>query len=101
MVMATAGISLGVLILLLRVILGVAWANEGTLTLLGALFIFSGAQFLAFGLMGEYIGRIYQQVRLREHYLVRSVERPERIGRVLDRKSAEAPTAAGARAGRP
>jgi undecaprenyl-phosphate 4-deoxy-4-formamido-L-arabinose transferase len=75
MCFAVAGIGLGVLILVLRVALGVRWANEGTLTLLGALFIFSGAQFLAFGLMGEYIGRIYQQVRLREHYLVRAVER--------------------------
>jgi undecaprenyl-phosphate 4-deoxy-4-formamido-L-arabinose transferase len=98
MVMAAAGISLGAMILILRVILGVAWANQGTLTLLGALFIFCGAQFLAFGLLGEYIGRIFQQVRLREHYLVRSVERPERLGRVLDKKSAEAPTASSAKA---
>lgn len=75
MVFAAFGIGLGVLILILRVILGVKWANEGTLTLLGALFIFCGAQFLAFGLLGEYIGRIFQQVRLREHYLVRAVER--------------------------
>lgn len=75
MIFAAAGIGLGAVILILRLVLGVEWANQGTLTLLGALFIFCGAQFFAFGLLGEYIGRIFQQVRLREHYLVRSVER--------------------------
>jgi undecaprenyl-phosphate 4-deoxy-4-formamido-L-arabinose transferase len=76
MFFAASGIGLGILIFILRLVRGVAWANQGTLTLLGALFIFCGVQFLAFGLLGEYIGRIFQQVRLREHYLVRSVERP-------------------------
>jgi len=76
MVFAASGIGLGILIILMRLIRGDSWANQGTLTLLGALFIFCGVQFLAFGLLGEYIGRIFQQVRLREHYLVRSVERP-------------------------
>jgi len=76
MTFAASGIGLGILIIIMRLIRGDSWANQGTLTLLGALFIFCGVQFLAFGLLGEYIGRIFQQVRLREHYLVRSVERP-------------------------
>ncbi len=36
---------------------------EGVFTLFAILFIFIGAQFLAFGLLGEYIGRIYVEVR--------------------------------------
>ena len=44
-----------------------------TFTLFAVLFFFVGAQFLAFGLLGEYIGRIYQQVRHRPRYLVEAV----------------------------
>lgn len=46
---------------------------EGVFTLFAVLFVFVGAQFLAFGLLGEYIGRIYQEVRDRPRYMVRKV----------------------------
>jgi undecaprenyl-phosphate 4-deoxy-4-formamido-L-arabinose transferase len=35
------------------------------------LFFFIGAQFLALGVMGEYIGRIYREVRKRPAYTIR------------------------------
>ncbi len=37
------------------------------------LFFFVGLIFLALGLIGEYIGRIYLEVRRRPTYLVRAV----------------------------
>ena len=44
-----------------------------TFTLFAILFVFVGAQFLAFGLLGEYIGRIYVEVRDRPRYMVKKV----------------------------
>ncbi len=46
---------------------------EGVFTLFAILFMFIGAQFLAFGLLGEYIGRIYVEVRDRPRYMVKKV----------------------------
>jgi undecaprenyl-phosphate 4-deoxy-4-formamido-L-arabinose transferase len=48
-------------------------AVQGVFTLFAILFVFVGAQFLAFGLLGEYIGRIYVEVRNRPRYMVRKV----------------------------
>jgi undecaprenyl-phosphate 4-deoxy-4-formamido-L-arabinose transferase len=48
--------------------------EEGALwSLFAILFVFVGFIFLALGLMGEYIGRIYLEVRRRPTYLVRKV----------------------------
>jgi undecaprenyl-phosphate 4-deoxy-4-formamido-L-arabinose transferase len=48
--------------------------QEGALwTLFAILFFFVGLMFLAFGLIGEYIGRIYIEVRRRPTYIVRAV----------------------------
>nr|WP_320132964.1 glycosyltransferase [uncultured Holophaga sp.] len=47
----------------------------GVFTLFAVLFFFVGAQFLAFGLLGEYIGRIYQEVRDRPRYVVKRIHR--------------------------
>jgi undecaprenyl-phosphate 4-deoxy-4-formamido-L-arabinose transferase len=74
--MAVLGGALGAFLITMRFIYGVEWAANGTLTVLGVLLVFTGAQFFAFGLLGEYIGRIFQQVRLREPFIISSVERP-------------------------
>ncbi|HLO65541.1 MAG TPA: glycosyltransferase [Holophaga sp.] len=50
---------------------------EGVFTLFAVLFFFVGAQFLAFGLLGEYIGRIYQEVRDRPRYVVKTLHRTD------------------------
>jgi undecaprenyl-phosphate 4-deoxy-4-formamido-L-arabinose transferase len=48
--------------------------QEGaTWTLFAVLFFFVGLLFLALGLIGEYVGRIYLEVRRRPTYLVRAV----------------------------
>jgi undecaprenyl-phosphate 4-deoxy-4-formamido-L-arabinose transferase len=49
---------------------GPEWAAAGVFTLFAILFFFIGAQFVAFGLMGEYIGRIHADVRERPRYIV-------------------------------
>lgn len=67
------GIGFGILLLLMRLIRGPGWAAEGVFTLFAFLFVFIGAQFVAMGLLGEYIGRIYYDVRGRPRYFVREV----------------------------
>jgi undecaprenyl-phosphate 4-deoxy-4-formamido-L-arabinose transferase len=46
---------------------------EGVFTLFSILFFFVGLQILALGLIGEYVGRIYQEVRRRPRYVVREI----------------------------
>ncbi|MCB0319543.1 MAG: glycosyltransferase family 2 protein [Bdellovibrionales bacterium] len=38
-----------------------------------AIFFFSGLQLVTLGIIGEYIGRIYEEVKRRPHYLIRRV----------------------------
>ena len=67
------GVGLGVFLLIMRLAYGAEWAAQGVFTLFAVLFIFSGAQFVAMGLLGEYIGRIYHDVRARPRYFVHRV----------------------------
>lgn len=46
---------------------------EGVFTLFAILFFFVGLQILALGLIGEYIGRIYMEVRRRPKYVIKEV----------------------------
>ena len=71
--LAGAGIAFGFLLGALRLYFGPGWAAEGVFTLFAILFFLVGAQFFALGLIGEYIGRIYREVRKRPRYLVRKV----------------------------
>ncbi|HUV64739.1 MAG TPA: glycosyltransferase [Sedimentisphaerales bacterium] len=72
-VISVTGVGFGVFLLIMRVIYGPAWAAEGIFTLFAILFIFVGAQFVGMGLLGEYIGRIYNDVRARPRYFVHKV----------------------------
>ena len=46
---------------------------EGVFTLFGIAFFLIGMTLFGIGLLGEYVGRIYQQVRARPRYLVQAV----------------------------
>jgi len=65
-----AGLTFGLLLLVLRLIYGPAWAVGGTFTLFAILFIFIGAQFIGMGCLGEYLGRVYVDVRARPRFFV-------------------------------
>ena len=79
---AALGIGFGMLLLILRLAYGTEWAAQGVFTLFSILFIFIGAQFIGMGLLGEYIGRIYSDVRARPRYFVQQVIGRERDGDV-------------------
>jgi undecaprenyl-phosphate 4-deoxy-4-formamido-L-arabinose transferase len=68
-----AGVGFGVFLLIMRAIYGPHWAAEGIFTLFAILFVFVGAQFIGMGLLGEYIGRIYHDVRARPRYFIHQV----------------------------
>ncbi|WP_370546846.1 undecaprenyl-phosphate 4-deoxy-4-formamido-L-arabinose transferase [Edwardsiella tarda] len=72
-VIALLGFAFAVLLILMRLTLGPQWGAEGVFTLFAILFIFIGAQFVGMGLLGEYIGRIYNDVRARPRYFIQKV----------------------------
>jgi len=78
-IVSLMGVSLGVLILVLRFLWGPEWAAKGVFTLFAILFIFIGGQFVAMGFLGEYLGRTYTDVRARPRYFVQSVEGESRL----------------------
>ena len=70
---AASGIAFGIFLLTMRFYMGSAWAAQGVFTLFAVLFVFIGAQFIGLGLLGEYIGRIYQDVRARPRYFIKEI----------------------------
>ncbi|MFB3884581.1 MAG: glycosyltransferase [Thermodesulfobacteriota bacterium] len=72
-ILSAFGFGLGIFILTMRLLHGPEWAAGGVFTLFALLFIFVGAQFLGMGLLGEYIGRIYYDVRERPRYMISKV----------------------------
>ncbi|HVO33344.1 MAG TPA: hypothetical protein VMU17_05455, partial [Elusimicrobiota bacterium] len=60
---------------------------EGLFTLFAILFGFIGIQIMALGIIGEYVGRIYNEVRKRPRFVIKEIytsedlaRRPEPIG---------------------
>ena len=80
--MAFLGVALGVVIGVARVLYGAAWAAEGVFTLFSILFAFVGFQFFALGVMGEYIGRIYREVRKRPEYVIEKIHTNDESRRI-------------------
>jgi len=70
---ALAGFAFSLMLIVLRLFLGASWAGDGVFILFAVLFIFVGAQFIGMGLLGEYIGRIYNDVRARPRYFIQRV----------------------------
>lgn len=70
-----SGVALVAAVVLLagRLFLGSAWAVSGVFTILAVVFVFLGALLFAVGFLGEYVGRIYLQVRGRPRFIVREV----------------------------
>jgi len=75
---AFTGFAVGIYIFVMRHLQGDHWTQGGIFTLFAVLFIFVGAQFIAFGLLGEYVGRILQTVRQRPPYVLRELEEERR-----------------------
>ena len=70
----------GTVLVVGRVIGGREWAVSGVFTLFAVLFFFIGVLLFGIGLLGEYVGRIYTQVRHRPRFVVRQVIGGERAG---------------------
>ena len=70
---ALSGVSgLLVLVLLMRRLL-VGAEVEGVFTLFAIIFFLMGVVLFGIGILGEYVGRIYQQVRARPRYVVQTI----------------------------
>jgi len=67
------GFAIGAYIIVMRLFHGSDWAVGGVFTLFAILFIFIGALFVGMGLLGEYIGRVYDDVRARPRFFIHQV----------------------------
>jgi undecaprenyl-phosphate 4-deoxy-4-formamido-L-arabinose transferase len=72
-VISGVGVGFGLFLMIERLIRGPEWAAQGVFTLFAILFVFIGAQFVGMGLLGEYLGRVYGDVRARPRYFVERV----------------------------
>ncbi|WP_246795116.1 glycosyltransferase [Burkholderia perseverans] len=77
-ILSIGSAALFLLLLIRRFVVGAE--VQGVFTLFAITFFLLGVIIFALGLLGEYIGRIYQQVRARPRYLIQTVleEHPER-----------------------
>jgi undecaprenyl-phosphate 4-deoxy-4-formamido-L-arabinose transferase len=71
--LAFGGCAMGALLAVARFVYGAEWAGQGVFTLFAVLFFFIGGLFFALGIMGQYLGRIYHEVRKRPRYTIRSI----------------------------
>lgn len=70
---AIIGLFFGIFLILRRLYVGPE--VEGVFTLFAILFMFLGAVFVAIGVVGEYVARIYIEVRRRPLYTIHSIRR--------------------------
>ncbi|HET9180560.1 MAG TPA: glycosyltransferase family 2 protein [Candidatus Angelobacter sp.] len=57
--------------------------GEGFLVILVAVFFLGGIQLVSIGILGEYVGRIYDEVRHRPLFLIRELHRSENSGKAV------------------
>ncbi|MFA5109784.1 MAG: glycosyltransferase [Desulfobaccales bacterium] len=72
---ALLGLLFGALLLIRRIFVGPE--VEGVFTLFAILFVFVGLNTLGLALIGEYVGRIYREVRQRPRYVIRQTLGPD------------------------
>lgn len=72
-IMSLVGILSAVVLIGGRVIFGSAWAVDGTFTVFALVFILLGGLYLGLGIMGEYLARIYNDVRARPAYCIHKI----------------------------
>jgi undecaprenyl-phosphate 4-deoxy-4-formamido-L-arabinose transferase len=72
---AFLGLLLGLFLFLRRLFVGPE--VEGVFTLFAILFVFVGLNTLGLALIGEYVGRIYREVRGRPRYVIRQILGPK------------------------
>ena len=65
------GLALALFFIVRRLLVGPE--VEGLFALFAILFFFVGLQILALGLIGEYVGRIYMEVRRRPRYVIKEM----------------------------
>ncbi len=75
--MSVLGVFFGLFLAVARLAYGALWAAQGVFTLFAILFVFVGMQFFALGVIGEYIGRIYREVRKRPEYVIEQIHEAE------------------------
>ncbi|HVY60811.1 MAG TPA: glycosyltransferase [Planctomycetota bacterium] len=68
---ALTSIAFGAFLLIERLIRGPEWAAYGVFTLFAILFFMIGCLFFGMGMLGEYVGRIYNEVRKRPRGVVK------------------------------
>lgn len=71
MLVAAGSLSLVLVLFLRRIFLGPE--AEGLFTLFGILYFLAGVGILGLGIVGEYVGRIYQEVRGRPRFVIREI----------------------------
>ena len=69
LIIAIIGLGFGLFLILRR--LWVGPEVEGVFTLFAILFVFAGLQMFGLALIGEYVGRIYREVRQRPRFVIR------------------------------
>ncbi len=72
-VAALCGFGAAIVLMGLRLFYGSEWAGGGVFTVFAGLFFLIGAIFVALGLVGEYVGRIYDDVRARPRYFIEEI----------------------------
>jgi undecaprenyl-phosphate 4-deoxy-4-formamido-L-arabinose transferase len=70
---AVSGFGLAVYILIQRLLKGDSYTQGGIFTLFAILYVMVGGLFIGLGILGEYVGRIYGEVRQRPRYVVRQI----------------------------
>ncbi|HEY2145260.1 MAG TPA: hypothetical protein VGH12_04260, partial [Steroidobacteraceae bacterium] len=88
MLVALLSAMLFVVLIVRRILFGSE--AEGLFTLFSVVFLFIGLALFGIGLLGEYVGRIYAQVRERPRYIVEAVLEEGDVSSTLERRVAPA-----------